>query len=132
MKNTKKPSILFDFLNSISYTKNDILEEYGEKEYNPYMINRWLSMRPDTIMYAQEMNQRPHLPKTMQYDYYMHSIKRIKRYFNYTKVNKDNEDLKCISEYYNISLNAAKSILHVHSPDEIKIIKEKLNKGGYE
>jgi hypothetical protein len=120
---------IFDILNDISYTKVGILDETNISQYNPYMVNRWLSMSIDTVMYAQEMNTNAHLPKDMQYDYYFHAIKKNKRYFKYVKHTKQNV-LDVICEYYNCGERKAKELLRLFSESDIEYMQSKLNKGG--
>lgn len=120
---------LFDFLNDISFGKKNILLEENERELNPYMINRFLSMDVTTIMYANEMNQNFHLPKHMQYDYYLHSISKKKRYFKYLKHTRQ-DDIDVIREYHGYSETRAKEVLPIFSSDDIEYMKSKLFKGG--
>jgi hypothetical protein len=120
---------LFDFINDISHLKRDILAEEGEKDYSPYMINRFLSMNITTIMYANEMNMNYHLPKRMQYDYYMNSLKKQKRYFKYIK-HKRQDDIDVIKEYHNCSEVRAKEMLPIFTDDDLKYMRSRIDKGG--
>ena len=120
---------IFDILNDISYTKVKVLDESNISAYNPYMVNRWLSMSIDTIMYAQEMNCNAHLPKDMQYDYYFYAIKKNKRYFKYIKHTKQ-DIIDVISEYHCCSEKKAKDMVRLFSENDIEYMKSKLNKGG--
>lgn len=122
-------NLLFDFINDLSNNKKDILSEENEREYSTYMINRFLSMDITTIMYANEMNMSMHLPKRMQYDYYLNSIKKQKRYFKYIK-HKRQDDIDIIKEYHGYSEARAKEVLAIFTDDDISYMKEKLNKGG--
>lgn len=122
-------SSLFDFLNDISHSKKNIFSEENEKEYNSYMINRFLSMNIDTVMYANEMNKNSHLPKHMQYEYYLHSIKKHKRYFKYIKHERQ-DDIDVIREYHQCNETRAKEILPIFSTTDIDYMKSKLFKGG--
>jgi len=124
-----KTTTIFDFLNDVSHLKNNILNDETVKEYNPFFMNRWISMRPDTIMYAQEMNLNSHLPKDMQYDYYFHSLKKQKRYFKYVK-HKRQDDIEIIMKYHNMSERRAKEILSLFSNDDIEYMKSKMFTGG--
>ena len=49
---------LKDWLNSINYTKKNLIDEDPsiEKEYPPYIVNRCMSGHLDAIMFANEMN----------------------------------------------------------------------------
>ena len=120
---------IFDILNDISYTKSGTINEDTISQYNPYMVNRWLSMSIDTIMYAQEMNCNSHLPKDMQYDYYFHAIKKNKRFFKYIKHTKQ-DLIDVISEYHGCSDKKAKELLRLFSESDIEYMKSKLNRGG--
>ncbi|MGA1706370.1 MAG: DNA polymerase clamp loader subunit A [Candidatus Nanopelagicaceae bacterium] len=120
---------IFDILNDISHNKKCVLNESNHSQYNSYMINRWLSMNIETIMYAQEMNCNSHLPKDMQYDYHFYAIKKQKRFFKYIKHHKQ-DLIDLISEYHSCSEKKAKEMLNLFSEDDISYMKDKLNKGG--
>lgn len=124
---------LFDFVNSISYNKKDYFLEapdLADKVYPPYMVNRALSLYPDCIMHANEMNQRASLDKKLQFDYYLNNIRPVKRFAKWVK-KTDNDDLEIVQEYYGYSNQKAKQALSVLSKSQINSIKEKLQKGGY-
>ena len=56
----------FDFVNSINYSKEDlIVDERTEKEYNPFIVNRAMGFGPDTVIAGNEMNSRHHLDNKM-------------------------------------------------------------------
>mgnify|MGYP006262747003 CR=1 FL=1 len=59
----------FEFVNSITFNKNDILEqdELLEKEYAPFLVNRSLSYHQDCILFANEVNRRFDMPHTVSY-----------------------------------------------------------------
>jgi hypothetical protein len=128
MSNDNK-NLLFDFINDLSQNKKDVLTEENEREYSAYMINRFLSMNITTIMYANEMNMNGHLPKRMQYDYYLNSIKKQKRYFKYIK-HKRQDDIDVIKEYHGYSEARAKEVLPIFTDEDIQYMKDRLNKGG--
>ena len=59
---------LKDWLNSINFTKENLMEDHSAiKDYPPYIINRCLSGHLDCVMFANEMNKYPNLDKDMQY-----------------------------------------------------------------
>ena len=64
---------LKDYLYSINQSKKNILNDDidAERGYPPYIINRCLSSFTDTVLYANEMNKNPSLPKKMQYDFFI-------------------------------------------------------------
>ena len=68
---------LKDYLYSINQSKKNILNDDtdAERGYPPYIVNRCLSSFTDTILYVNEMNKCSHLPKKMQYDFLLNSVK---------------------------------------------------------
>ena len=73
---------LKDWLNSINYTKKNLIDEDPsiEKDYPPYIVNRCMSGHLDAIMFANEMNMYNFLPKKMQYDFFINILRTKKRY----------------------------------------------------
>ena len=73
---------LKDWLNSINQTKKNLIDEDPsiEKEYPPYIINRCFSGHLDAVMFANEMNKYNFLPKKMQYDFYINTLRTKKRF----------------------------------------------------
>ena len=123
---------LKDYLNAINYTKEKLLDsedEMWEKNYAPFIINKCLAPFPDTIMLVNEMNQRHHLDKKLQFDFLLNSLRTRKRYTPWLKAKK-NKNLEYVKEYYGYSNEKAKSALDILSNEQIKTIKNSLNKGG--
>lgn len=120
----------FDYITSISHTKKDMMEdEQGEKDYSAWMVNRGLSYFPDTILYANEMNQMAHLGNKLQYTYLINTIRPRKRFSKWVK-KKEDSDLDAVMRCYGYNIDKAKSALSILSPDQVKKIKEKLDEGG--
>ena len=67
---------LKEWLNSINFTKKNLIDEDPsiEKDYSPYIINRCFSGHIDSVMFANELNLKPNLPKKLQYDFYLNSL----------------------------------------------------------
>lgn len=122
---------LFDFVGDINYGKKNLLRLDPSliSDYKPFMVNRALSFSADTILYANEMNKNPELSKQMQYDFYIQSIRKAKRYNKWIKQAKD-KDLEAIQEYFECSYQKAVNILKLLSDADLKEIKQLLNKGG--
>ncbi len=78
---------LKDYLYSINQSKKSILDDDvdAERGYPPYIVNRCLSSFTDTILYVNEMNKSSHLPKKMQYDFLLNSVKPRKRFSPWDK-----------------------------------------------
>lgn len=105
-------------------------QEDAEKSYSAFLVNKALSQHIDCIFYANEMNLNHHLDNKLQYDYYFNSIRRYKRDYQKWLKYSESKEIELVKEYYNCSGNKAKTILSVLTPDQLKIIKEKLDKGG--
>lgn len=117
----------FDFLNAINQTKKDILED--EKDYPAWMVNKGLSYFDDTILYANMMNLHHHLDPKPQFDFYIHSIRKRKRFSKWFKPEESN-DIDVVKEYYGYSTDKAKQALALLNRDQINILKQKVYKGG--
>ena len=122
----------FDFLNAINTTKKNLFEEDAQagKDYKPFLINRGLSYFPDTIFYANQMNQHPGLDKDMQFFFFLNIISRKKRFSKWSKKDASSESLELVKEYYGYSSEKATEALKFLSDDNLIMIKEKLYKGG--
>ncbi len=121
---------LKDWLNSINYTKKDVMiDEYEEKKYPAYIVNKCLAPFPDTLLYVNELNRLHGLDNRLQYDFLLNSLRKRKRFAKWMKVSKI-KDLDVIKEYYGYSNEKAKQALDVLTEEQIKIIKIKLTKGG--
>lgn len=124
----------FDFVNAASYSKKDLIggSEYPsevEKQYNAFIVNRAFSMTEDTILHANEMNQRAHLFNGAQFDYYRGILRARKRFSKWHKAEK-NADLDAIQEVYSVNRTVAKMYLKTLSEKDLKRVHEKLQKGG--
>jgi hypothetical protein len=117
---------LSDYLNSINYEKNNLFTddpEVAEKNYAPYVINRCLSYFTDTILHANQMNMHADLSGNMQYDYYMETIRKRKRFSKWIK-NEISDDLKLVMDNFNCSAPKAKDILPLLSDDYVRHLQD--------
>lgn len=123
---------LSQWLNSINFTKENLLEEVPENisSYPPYIINKCVASHVDTILFANEMNQYPYINKRMQYAFYLHSLRKRKRFTPWIK-KEDVDNLNAIKEYYGYNDKRALEALKLLNREEIIFIKQRLNKGGF-
>jgi len=120
----------YDYLNSINMTKKDIMvDDITEKSYIPFMINRSLSYFPDTVLFANEMNQYHHLDKKLQFHFFINTIRKRKRFSKWAKPVKES-DLEVVKEYYGYSNEKAKQALTLLSEEQLNLLKQKVYKGG--
>ena len=123
---------LKEYLNAINFTKKDLTkseDELWKKKYPAFIVNKLLSAFSDTVMFVNEMNRNHFLDKDMQFQFLLNSIRTKKRYSPFLRASKLKE-IECVKEYYGYSNDKAKAALDILTKDEIKIIKEKLYKGG--
>jgi len=122
---------LKDWLNSINFTKENVLEDSPDltKEYPPYIINRCLSGHLDCIMFANEMNKYHFLDKDMQYNFYLNTLRKRKRFSPWIRKDKIT-DLELVKRYYGFSNEKASQALKILSPQQIEFIKQRLETGG--
>jgi hypothetical protein len=123
----------FDYVNSINFTKKNLMkntanDELAEKDYVPFLTNKSLSYFTDTLLYANEMNRYHFLDKRLQYEFYLNSIRKKKRFAKWAKA-EDNNEVMMIQEYYKFSPQKAKAALSVLSPKQKDIIKHKMENG---
>ena len=119
----------FDWVKSISETKENLLTEETKKQYNPFIVNKSLSHHIDCLLFVNEMNTRNHLDKDIQYSFLFHSIRKSKRYSTWEKKAID-DDLKYIKAYYHYNNDKAYQALKLLSKDQIDYIKNKLENFG--
>ena len=122
---------LKDWLNSINQTKKNLIDEDPsiEKEYSPYIINRIFSGHLDAIMFSNEMNRYHFLPKKLQYDFYLNTLRTKKRFSPWLR--KDEiKDLDLVKRYYDYSNEKAKQALRILTKAHLNFIKSKFETGG--
>ena len=129
MKETIKMSP-FDFVKSINDTKENIItDEWSEDQYAPFIVNKALSFTPDTVIYANEMNSRPHLAKSLQYNFLINIVRKKKRFSKWIKKEKI-EAIEIVKEYYGYNTEKARKAVSILSEKQIENIKERMYKGG--
>ena len=123
----------FDYVNSINYTKKNLMrnsdnDELAESGYVPYITNRSLSYFIDTIFYSNEINQFHHADNKLQYEYLLNSIRPKKRFAKWVKT-MDSDDLEIVKLYFGYSTQKAMQALNILSPRQLKEITNKVTRG---
>jgi|TARA_Y100000310_G_scaffold141623_1_gene141090 hypothetical protein len=120
----------FDYVKAINTTKKNIMvDDITESEYQPFLINRSLSYFPDTVLYANEMNQQSHLPARLQFDFFINIIKKRNRFSKWFKPTEI-QSIDTVKEYYGYSDEKAKSVLSLLNNSQIEELKKRIYKGG--
>jgi hypothetical protein len=122
---------LKDWLNSINFTKKNLLEEDPslKKDYPPFIVNKCLSGHLDCILFANEMNKYHFLDKDIQYNFYINILRKKKRFSPWIRKDKIT-DLEYVKSYYGYSNEKASQVMKILSHEQIEFIKQRLDTGG--
>ena len=123
---------LKEYLNAINFSKKNVMDSEDTmwvKKYPAFIVNKVLSGFSDTIMLVNEMNRNHFLDKDMQFQFLLNSIRSKKWYSPFLRASKL-KDIECVKEYYGYNNEKAKTALDILTKKELKLIKEKLYKGG--
>ena len=122
---------LKEWLNSINTHKNNLIDEDIdlEKKYPSYIVNRCLSGHIDAVMFANEMNKHPNLAKKLQYDFFLNSLRKKKRYSPWLR-KEQIENLELVKKYYGYSNEKAKQVLNILTREQLSFIRDRLETGG--
>lgn len=128
MADEKKPGP-FDVVKNINGhgTRLDV----DDVAYDGFVINRVFSNTPDTVMFANELNQQWRLPKQMQYDFYRYGlVKHPRRYGKWEKRDSDDDGaLEMIKEVFGYSRQKALEVLPILE-SHMDELESHLKKGG--
>lgn len=124
----------FDFVNDLSFGKTDLIRSSDDpeamaKSYNPWIINKAFSYYPDTILYANEINQYGGCDNLLQHDFYLNSLSKRKRFSKWAKTVKT-DDIEMLSRFYNVSQVVAKEYLSILTEEQLKTIRIRASRGG--
>lgn len=129
---------LFDLISDLSYNKTDLLHDKRTglvktnvlRVYVPYMVNRAFSLDLSSILDAQLMNESYFLNSDIQHDFYLHGLRKAKRFNKWPKTVIEDE-VKMISEEYQVNVKQAREIARTLTKEQKNIILTKQeNKGG--
>ena len=121
---------LKDWLNSINFTKENLIEDpEAISSYPPYIINRCLSGHLDTVLFANEMNKYSNLDKDMQYSFFLYTLRKRKRFSPWLK-KEQIEDLDLVKKHYGYSNEKAKVAVSLLTKTQLEYIRNKHDMGG--
>jgi len=120
----------FDFVKSVSYTKNDLMvDEVEEKAYQPFLINKALSYHQDSVFFANEMNIRHGVENRLQYVFFLNTLRKRQRFSKWSKP-YISKKLDVIKKHYQVSTKIAKEYVELLSVSQMKELKKTMNLGG--
>ena len=76
------------------------------------------------------MNIYHHLDSKLQNDFLINMIRKNPKRFSKWNKTESNEDFEAVKEYYGYSNDKTRYALSLLSPEQINIIKKKVDKGG--
>ena len=121
---------LKDWLNSINFTKENLIEDPDAiSSYPPYIINRCLSGHLDTVLFANEMNRYVNLDKDLQYTFYLNTLRKRKRFSPWLK-KEQIENLDLVKKHYGYSNEKARVALTLLTKTQLEYIRNKHDMGG--
>ena len=121
---------LKDWLNSINFTKENLIEDPDAiSSYPPYIVNRCLSGYLDTVLFANEMNKYSNLDKDMQYSFFLYTLRKRKRFSPWLK-KEQIDDLDLVKKHYGYSNEKAKVAVSLLTKTQLEYIRNKHDMGG--
>jgi len=121
-----RSNLLFDVLNNVTLVKNksflDNVDDSELKKLNPFILNKWISMNPGTMIFADVMNEYSFSLTTEQYyNIALNILPMRKVFFRWIGKDKNNKNEKVqdflvnmiTNEYEFISKKEAKEYLIV-------------------
>ena len=121
---------LKDWLNSINFTKENLIEDPDAiSSYPPYIVNRCLSGHLDTVLFANEMNKYSNLDKDMQYSFFLYTLRKRKRFSPWLK-KEQVDDLDLVKKHYGYSNEKAKVAVSLLTKTQLENIRNKHDMGG--
>lgn len=121
---------VFDIVGNINRKDSQLETSVVEKEYVPFVVNRVFSNTPDTVFFANEMNQASGLSNEKQYLFYRYGVpKNPKRFGKWNKADKLTKDVELIMQYFNYSRSKAQQVVNILEP-HMGEIEQALFKGG--
>lgn len=116
---------VFDVIKNINVNKNEEIRNEMISLYDLSIINKAFSLHSDTIFYANVMNMNSQIPKKLQYDYYMNSIKKRNRWVKWPKKKTDKDDIvNFISDHLSMNYKNAANISKILTISEISEIRK--------
>jgi hypothetical protein len=123
----------FRFLNSIFDKKEHLVrtdQDAADYEKMAFLTRRGLSQHLDAIFYANEMNLYAPLPGKMEYDYFYHSIRKMKRGYPKWPKKPKTEQVEMLMDYYKVNRKKAEEYLNILSKNDLAQIKTSMELGG--
>lgn len=116
---------LFDYTTNFCTGKADYRKHPDFiKTYNPFMINRVLSMSPKTCHLAMFMSHFPDIPKEQHFTFYNNEMDKDRIFFKYFKPDNDvpAKTIAYLQDYFECSSARALDYAKIMSEQKLKTI----------
>lgn len=114
----------FQYLDAITWTKDSSWADSDNEQYIPFILNRHFSQFADTVMYANDLNQRHDvMSKNMQFQYFLSSLPKRKRFGKWKK-KTENADVDLLSKALHINKNKAEELLPLVSKEQLEKLRQ--------
>lgn len=105
---------IFQWLDQISYEKRpwSSFSDVDQGAFNPFMINRFISMKEENIELVNLVQKYQYLSKEQLYNFYCKVIPKRKTFFKYIKASK--------KEYNQVVIDKLASFFHISTREAIE------------
>jgi len=128
----QKLDLFRDYISSMTgRNKKSVWDVEQAANYSPYVVDMLLGRDISTILYANEMNRLPSLPKSAHYRWMLYSIPKGRKKMSGGKKDKGYEEkVKVVMEYYDYSNKKAREALFILTDADLETMRNFLDKGG--
>ena len=125
-----KPT-LFTTIAAVSSTRPLTYKDVHEREWpvDAFMMNRAFSLSEDSVLAANMLNQRPHLPADAHIAFYVNTLRARRRFEKWPKSLVDDET-RTIARFYGISYREATQCHGIHTTEEVVEMQRLLDQGA--
>lgn len=121
-----KKLTIFDHLKNLTVYKKD-LNINDMSSYDPYMINRFVSMKHIFLPFVEIINRYSNLKKKVHYDYYKSILPKRNIYFQYIKKGKEynKTEKEFVAKYFQVGMKDAEEYINILTKSQIDEIINK-------
>jgi len=114
----------FNVINDINAGK----EPKNPEKFSPWLTNRFFSMFPDTLFFAQMMNMNFNLDEKYQLEFLINTVRPSKRWQKWLKREQESSNHELIQNWYGYGDQKTKEALKVLTKEQIEELKKKNKK----
>lgn len=121
----------FDFVNDINFNKQYLFAEETQSSYDPFVVNKAVTIFPDTFAGGEFLNSNYHLDKKLQHDYLFFTVQKRRRWKQGGWLKKTEQEkkelhiLKDVAEAIGYNLKRTKHFWSVLTQEQQKAFLER-------